>query len=287
MDLKKVFNDLFTWQDQEEYDFSLPEKYYENKPSTSDDDSAISPKNIFPSIDVNLEAITSRFNTFINSDIIVREFRLIAKNKEYKAFLLYIDGMVDTTSINHFVLDPLMLRNTSNMYQNPDSETVKQAVANNIVVRKVKKFDLGTYIFNHLVPQNSVKQISSFDDVASSVNSGNCSLFVDTLNIVFDIDVKGFKQRSVGKPENEIVIRGSQEAFTENIRTNTSLLRRFVNNEKLIMENIEVGKITKTKCAVCYIENITNSDLVAEVKYRLNNIDVDSILSSRSIRTIN
>ena len=283
------FKNIFSYTPKEQYHFSIPEtnEEIESNPTPPNNANLETPKEVFPSIDVNLEAITSRFNTFINSDIIVREFRLIAKNKEYKAFLLYIDGMVDTTSINHFVLDPLMLRNTSNMYQNPDSETVKQAVANNIVVRKVKKFDLGTYIFNHLVPQNSVKQISSFDDVASSVNSGNCSHFVDTLNIVFDIDVKGFKQRSIGKPENEIVIRGSQEAFTENIRTNTSLLRRFVNNEKLIMENIEVGKITKTKCAVCYIENITNSDLVAEVKYRLNNIDVDSILSSRSIRTIN
>ena len=110
---------------------------------------------------------------------------------------------------------------------------------------------------------------------------------MDTLNIAFDIDVKGFKQRSVGKPENEIVIRGSQEAFTENIRTNTSLLRRFANNEKLIIENLEIGKVTKTKCAVCYMEDITNNDLVSEVKYRLNNIDVDSILSSRSTRTTN
>ena len=31
MNLKKVFNDLFTWQDQEEYDFRLPENYSENK----------------------------------------------------------------------------------------------------------------------------------------------------------------------------------------------------------------------------------------------------------------
>ncbi len=279
------FKSIFSYQPKEQYHFSIPETNEEIASNPTPPSSIETPKNIFSSIDVNLEAITSRFNTLINSDIIVREFRLIAKNKEYKAFLLYIDGMVDTTSINHFVLDPLMLRNTANMYQNPENETVKQAVANNIVVRKVKKFDLGTYIFNHLVPQNSVKQICTFDDVASSVNMGNCCLFVDTLNIVFDIDVKGFKQRSVGKPENEVVIRGSQEAFTENIRTNTSLLRRFVNNEKLIIENLEVGTITQTKCAVCYIENITNNDLVAEVKYRLNNIDVDSILSSRSIRT--
>ena len=115
---------------------------------------------------------------------------------------------------------------------------------------------------------------------------GNCALFVDTLNLAFDIEVKGFKQRSVDSPNNEIVIKGPHEAFVENIRTNTSLLRRIVNNENLIIENLEVGKITKTKCAVCYIKNITNSDLVNEVKYRLNNLDIDSLFSAGELEQL-
>lgn len=47
-----------------------------------------------------------------------------------------------------------------------------------------------------------------------------------------------------------------------------------------MIENIEVGKITKTKCAVCYMQNIANNDLIAEVHYRLNNLDIDSVLST-------
>ena len=115
---------------------------------------------------------------------------------------------------------------------------------------------------------------------------GNCALFVDTLNEAFDIEVKGFKQRSVDSPNNEIVIKGPHEAFVENIRTNTSLLRRIVNNENLIIENLEVGEITKTKCAVCYMKNITNTDLVNEVKYRLNNLEIDSLLSAGELEQL-
>jgi spore germination protein KA len=284
------FKNMFCYNPKPEYNFSIPEINEKEQSQTSDEINNSSnddlPKNIFPSISVNLEVLTSRYNTLINSDIIIREFSLTAKNKEYKAFLFYIDGMVDTTSINHFVLDPLMLRNTANTYQTSENDVIKEAVANNIVVRKIKKFDLASYIYNHLVPQNSVEQISTFDEVSNSVNSGNCALFVDTLNVVFNIDVKGFKQRGVDKPENEIVVRGSQEAFTENIRTNTSLLRRFINNEKLIIENLEVGKLTQTKCAVCYMKNIANNDLVAEVKFRLNNINVDSIISSGQLEQL-
>lgn len=115
---------------------------------------------------------------------------------------------------------------------------------------------------------------------------GNCVLFVDTLNLAFNIEVKGFQQRSVNKPDNEIVIKGPHEAFVENIRTNTSLIRRIVNNENLIIENLEVGKITKTRCAVCYMQNIANSDLIREVKYRLNNLEVDSLLSSGELEQL-
>ena len=87
-------------------------------------------------------------------------------------------------------------------------------------------------------------------------------------------------------PNNELVVRGSQEAFNEVIRTNTSLLRRVVNNENLIIENIEVGKLSKTKCAVCYIKNIANDDLVSEVKYRLNNVEIDYLISSGQLEQL-
>ena len=115
---------------------------------------------------------------------------------------------------------------------------------------------------------------------------GNCALFVDTLSLAFDIEVKGFKQRSVDSPNNEIVIKGPHEAFVENLRTNTSLVRRIVNNEDLIIETLEVGELTKTKCAVCYLKNITNEDLVNEVKYRLNNLEIDSLLSSGELEQL-
>ena len=109
---------------------------------------------------------------------------------------------------------------------------------------------------------------------------GNCVLFIDTLDQAFDIVLNWFKQRNIDTPNNFFFLYCSNEAFVENIRTNTSILRRIVNNENLIIENIEVGKITKTKCAVCYIQDFTNQDLINEVKYRLNNLDIDSLFSA-------
>ncbi len=255
----------------------------------SNDNQASKPEekvNIFPSLSVNIEYMRTKYNLLINSDVILREFTLNARGKQYNAFLVYIDGMVDSEIMDKFILEPLMLRNKNNLFDGTQTKVISEAVANNITVRKVKKFDLSNYLMGCLMPQNAVKEVTDFDEVANGINSGNCALFVDTLNLAFDIEVKGFKQRSIDTPNNEVVIKGPHEAFVENIRTNTSLIRRIVNNENLIIENLEVGKITKTKCAVCYIKNITNTDLINEVKYRLNNLEVDSLLSAGELEQL-
>ena len=290
MKLKDFFNNiyhkLFIVKPREEYQFNLPEDYNENINATSQDDKNLEPKNIYPSIDVNLEYIKTRYNFLINSDIIIREFTLSARNKQYKAFLLFIDGMVDTELINNYVLKPLMLRNKANTYEGDEDRIISEAKTNNITVRKIKKFNILDYITSSLLPENNLTITTSFEEIIKGVNSGDCALFIDTLNIAFDIDVKGFQQRTIDTPQNETVIKGPQEAFVENIRTNTSSLRRIINNESLIIQNIEIGNVTRTKCALCYIKDIANSDLIAEVEYRLNNLKVDALLSSGELEQL-
>ena len=54
----------------------------------------------------------------------------------------------------------------------------------------------------------------------------------------------------------------------------------------MVIENIKVGKISQTNCAVCYLADIANADLVAEVKYRMNNLDIDSLISSGQLEQL-
>lgn len=291
---KKVKNELlnfFKYLPKTNNKFSLPDTHYteeivDPEVSSNNIEKYEEIKNIFPSLNVNLDYLKMKFNTFINSDIIIREFTINARGKQYSAFLLYIDGMVDSKLLNDFILEPLMMRNKNNLYEGEQNKIISEAISNNITVRKVKKFNIDDYLINCLIPQNTVKKVEKFQDAITGVNSGNCTLFVDTLNVAFDIEVKGFKQRNVEAPNNELVIKGPHEAFVENIRTNTSLLRRIVNNENLIIESLQLGSITKTTCAVCYIKNITNEDLISEVKYRLNNLSIDSILSSGELEEL-
>lgn len=263
------FKELFSYNPKIDYNFEL--KPTANSIQSYED----SPKqNVVSDLELNLKYIQSKYQTEINSDIKIRDFNLIANNNTYKAFILYIDGMIDSKLINQFVLEPLMLRSQSNTYEQNNKKTL------NITIRKPKEFELEQYIYDCLIPQNNLKKQTELNKIVEGVNSGDCALFVDTIETVFDIDVKGFKQRSVNTPQNENIINGPQEAFVENLRTNTSLIRKIINNESLIIEGMQVGEISKTQIAICYMNNIVNPDLVKEIKYRIKNLKLDSLLSS-------
>ncbi|MCI9063273.1 MAG: spore germination protein [Clostridia bacterium] len=269
---------LYKYQPQNNYEFTIePEPIPVNTKDTKVDQD----KNLYPNITQNLEHIQTVYNTLINSDIVVRQFSLTSKNKLYKAFIVFIDGMVDSDLINNYILKPLMLRNRNNTFDGTLNNN-----SNIETAHKIKSTDLIEYVYTHLIPQNNVEKRTKFSEIISGINSGNCALFVDTISTAFDIEVKGFKQRSIDTPQNEVIIKGPQEAYVENIRTNTSLLRRIVNNENLIIENIEIGEISKTKCALCYMNNIANPNLVAEAKYRLNNLSIDTLLSSGQLEQL-
>ena len=210
MDFKKIAQKLFNYMPQGSYDFFIESKKTSAQFRQVDGSQDVfqekkKSQEIFSSLVINRENIQSIYNTLINSDIIVREFMLSARNKQYKAFLLFIDGMVDSNLINDFVLKPLMLKNTANSFDGEENRIILEAKTNNVTVRKVKKFDLVEYVLSCLLPQNNISKQTEFDSIVSSVNSGNCALFIDTLNLAFDIEVKGFKQRSI-KTEN-IVLR--------------------------------------------------------------------------------
>lgn len=290
--IKNKFLNILTTSNTK-YEFSIPETPSEtNKISclgalnvpVPNEDVNINNTNISTSLDKNIEFMKVAYNSLINSDIVLRQFTLHALGNHFNSFIFYIDGMSDTKLINDFVLKPLMLLSTQNTKENSNTQIIK--MESDVPANQINKFNLSDYIINCLLPQNAIKSASSYNDIISGINSGNCALFIDTLNIAFNIDVKGFKQRSINLPNNEIVIKGPQSAFVENIRTNTSLLRQFVNSEKLIIENIEIGSISKTPCCICYMKNIANNDLVAEVKYRLNNLKIDSLLSSGELEQL-
>lgn len=166
MNLKNIFNSYFKYEPQNIYKFNIPDEKNSNIQKTSDNlkEEKI---NIFPSLKVNLEYIKTRYNTLINSDIVIRQFTLNARGKQYEAFIAYIDGMIDSKIMDDFILEPLMMRSKNNLFDGSQNKIISEAVANNITVRKVKKFNLSNYLMGCLMPQNSLVEVDDFDKVCS------------------------------------------------------------------------------------------------------------------------
>lgn len=91
------------------------------------------------------------------------------------------------------------------------------------------------------------------------------------------------KARDVSLPEVEFSVVGPKEAFVESIESNINLIRKRIPDEKLRIFELKVGKLSKTKVAILYIEGIANEENVNTVKQRIKNIKFDQISDSSFI----
>lgn len=67
------------------------------------------------------------------------------------------------------------------------------------------------------------------------------------------------------------------------LRTNTALIRKTVKNSNLVMESISLGKKSQTGASIAYIKGVTNKNLIDEVRFRCENINVDYIFTSHDL----
>ncbi|MFZ7134044.1 MAG: spore germination protein [Eubacteriales bacterium] len=98
------------------------------------------------------------------------------------------------------------------------------------------------------------------------------------------VNLKKVEHRSVPTPQLSYTIRGPQDCFTENLDANLSLIRYRVKDKNMRIKNFDVGRRTKARVAVIYIEDITNDIVVEEVQKRIERIDVDGIGESGELQ---
>ncbi len=252
--LNSASMDIFNKNEQEE----------EFSDCTVSDD--ILKKKISSDLDFNMKVMKKTYKIPKNSDLINREFNLTVNNKVLKGYIVFIDGMTDRVSISNNILQPLML--LSNL-------EIREHIA-----------DIGEFIYKRLLPFNQIKKVDSYKELIGNINFGGCAIFIDGLEYAFAADVKLWDHRGVSPPKSETVIRGPQEAFNEQIRANTALIRKILKDKDLIVESIIIGKRSNTPCAVMYIKDIANDSLVKEVLKRVKSIKVDYIFDSGELEQL-
>jgi len=195
-----------------------------------------------------------------SSDVIIRDMK-INSNSNVDAAVVYIDGLVDRDLLNRDILQPLMFN--------------LQLIRDNVSQNRSNLID---FIKSSVLTVGQITETEDIDRVISEVLSGHIAILAEGVTRALLIDAKGWKERSIEEPKNEVSIRGPKDSLTETLRTNTALLRRKIRDPRLTFESLQIGERSKTDVAVAYIKGITPDNLIEEINQRLKRIDTDAIL---------
>ena len=185
--------------------------------------------------------------------------RRVLRCGEDTLYAYAVDGLVSGGDMSEYILKPISENLRGGSMRELYDAALHGAVYNSVAVPCE---DLQT-VFKKLV-------------------NGFCViLFPDVGAIAFEI--KTGVNRGPDAPEVENTVKGPKDAFVENIRINTSLLRRHLRTPDLRIYGTTVGQRSLTNVAVVWIEGLTNPELVQKMKDRLQSIDIDGLLSPSAV----
>lgn len=208
-------------------------------------------------IDKNEEIIK---NTYHNSpDITFKKLTIIKE----KLLIVYNETLTNPQLINNFILNNL----------------------SNIEIHNIKTNNILDF-FNNTIPSHNIKYINNLNKVYDLISDGFTIIFFENKTIAFAIETKENLSRSIKEPLTEQTISGPKDAFNENYSTNIGLIRKRIKSTNLVLEETTIGKETKTKLGILYMDNIIEKELLKEVKEKINNINIDGILDCSNIKEL-
>lgn len=126
----------------------------------------------------------------------------------------------------------------------------------------------------------NVKTESKITDATNDILSGNAMIFIDGKNKAISVDLKKFEVRAISEPPTGLAVRGPRNGFTESIKSNLSLVRRYLKSPDLKVETFEKGRYTKTSIAFMYIDGISRPEIIDKIRQKIQEIDIDGIPDS-------
>ena len=201
------------------------------------------------------ESITALFGS--TGDLIARKLQCGG----HTVYAYMIDGLIASATAGENILKPL-----SRLPAGP-MQTLYDAALN------------GTIYNNVADPCPDEATVAS-----KLVNGFLVLLFPGAGAVAFE--VKSPEKRSIAPPTVENTVKGPKDAFTENIRTNTGLLRRHLRNPALRFGQTVAGTVTHTNLAVAWIDGITDPALVSRLQKRLDSLTAGSLLTPADVEEL-
>lgn len=271
--------------------------------SVGTDPAELHPDRLYRDLKSNLDRLNKDMGG--SKDLVIRN--IVARNLGRKVAFVYIDGLVDTSSVSEFAIETVL--NEIKQFaseaelneawelepdvkegiegEDPEKGKFSEDINEDETCAAPEKDERFLRLFKEkALAVGEIYEISEWSKLYIHLMSGDTILFIDRIGIAVIASTKGGERRSVSEPESQTVIRGPREGFTESIRTNTALLRRKIKSPNLWLEEMQLGRVTQTDVGIMYIHGIVDEKNVDEVRKRLSVIDIDGVLESGYIEEL-
>lgn len=225
---------------------------------TLNTDGKITKQEISENLQTNIQYLKQQFG---------QSFDILYKEKEIgsNSFLFIMtDGMCNSMLVDEEIIEPVL--NCDKLPKSP--EKALNYISSNIVT--------------------SIDYMVNYDmfEAVKNILSGYLVIFCDGANFCISFGAQGFPKRPVMQSDSEVNERGSREAFTENFKDNVALLRRRFRSPNLRIELTELGNTSQTRICFCYLSDRVNTELLSELKQKINTALSDVVLCSGNVAEI-
>lgn len=202
----------------------------------------------------NVDQMKKRFHYPQNYTLKIRNIVISSLDKE--AVIFFIESTTDKELIELHIVKPLL------------EDTV----------RIPHEEDNITFIIEKILTASYANKINTFDDAIYALLNGNTVIFIEDENEAIVVETQKYTNRQITEPMTETVVKGPKESFNESAVDNRSLIRKRIKDPDLMCEIIRVGAREPQEISILYIKDIANDELVKEVKNRINDINIDTVL---------
>ena len=161
-----------------------------------------------------------------NPDLVIRKVKI---NILHKIYVIFFDTLANQDKINEYILKKLTnLNNIDNL--------------------------------ESLIPGSNFIKLKSFEEIEYYLYNG--FTIIVNKNKLYAVETKANLDRSIASNEVEIALKGPKNAFNENYQSNIGLIKRRLKTNKLKICELNIGRLSKSKIAIMYIDGITKMDLI-------------------------
>lgn len=232
-----------------------------NKKTMRIDSDSLNPLNAVEVLSASLEKnIDDLKKIFVDDETIATRWITNAHNNALRYCIVQNDGLVNAAIINENIIKPLMLTEVP----------LNQGQQINTLIHQV------LFI-------NQIKKTNKWQEIIESLTYGDSILLIEGESEALLLNSKGFNTRSIDEPSGEKILSGPREGFSEALMINLSMVRRRLRTNELKIKFHSFGERTHTQACICYIDNIVNKKVLAELYRRLESIKIDGVLDSNYI----